>query len=176
MGGFDIGFLDQKNGWISSSKQILRTINGGGTWELQFESTNSFVFRKLIIIKEDKMAYALGVNPEDNTATLLRADLSNISSVEEKKETIPEELNLLQNFPNPFNPTTTIEYRIPKEGHVILKVYDLLGKEITTLVNERKMPGTYMTDFKGGKLSSGVYIARLTTGKLNKSIKLILMK
>lgn len=176
VGGYDVGFLDERNGWISSAGNIFYTSDGGQTWAPQLDSLMHYYFIKIIILKKDKVAYILGKSTVNNTATLLKADLNNISGVEEKKETIPDELYLLQNFPNPFNPTTTIEYRIPKEGLVILKVYDLLGSEITTLVNERKLPGTYMTNFKGGQFASGVYVARLTTGKFSKSIKLILQK
>lgn len=176
VGGYDVGFLDERNGWISSAGNIFYTSDGGQTWAHQLDSLINYSLIKIIILKKDKVAYILGKSSVNNTATLLKADLNNISGVEEKKEAIPEELYLLQNFPNPFNPTTTIEYRIPKEGHVTLKVYDVLGKEITTIVNERKLPGTYKANFEGGELTSGVYITRLTMGKLSKSMKLILLK
>lgn len=174
--GYDVGFLNDKNGWISTVGDIFYTSDGGETWAPQLDSLIHYYFIKIIILKKDKAAYILGKSTVDNTATLLKADLSGISGVEEKKEAIPEEFYLLQNYPNPFNPTTTIEYRIPKESYVALKVYDLLGKEITTLVNERKLPGTYKINFEGNRLTSGVYVTRLTMGKLSKSIKLILQK
>ncbi len=68
---------------------------------------------------------------------------------------------LSQNYPNPFNPTTTISYSIPKPGLVTLKVYDILGREVETLVNENKLPGNYEVKFNAGNLASGVYFYRL---------------
>ena len=73
----------------------------------------------------------------------------------------PKSYNLSQNHPNPFNPTTKINYSIPTSGMVTLKVYDILGKEVATLVNEVKAPGSYIVEFNGSNLSSGTYFYRL---------------
>jgi hypothetical protein len=88
------------------------------------------------------------------------------------------EFSLSQNFPNPFNPATTIKYSIPSTGvsFTKLKIYNSLGEEIATLVNEIKSPGTYEVNFDGSRLPSGVYIYRLTAGNLSLAKKLILMK
>ncbi len=85
------------------------------------------------------------------------------------------ELSLNQNYPNPFNPFTQIDYSIPREGFVSLKVYDILGKEISTLVNENRLPGNYKIEFDGSKLSSGVYFYKLQLGNqiINKKMLLI---
>jgi hypothetical protein len=84
---------------------------------------------------------------------------------------------------NKFNPSTTINYSIPVETrhapslqHVTLKVYDLLGREIASLVNETKSPGNYQVTFNGSSLPSGVYFYRLQAGSFNETKKLILMK
>ena len=69
--------------------------------------------------------------------------------------------DLFQNYPNPFNPTTTITYQIPKDGHVTLKIYDVLGNEIKTLVNEYRATGRYNVNFDASNLASGVYIYRI---------------
>ncbi len=74
---------------------------------------------------------------------------------------IPEEFALSQNFPNPFNPTTTIEFALPQQAHVTLKVFDLLGREIATLVDARLRPGFHRTVLSGEGLSSGVYLYRI---------------
>ena len=118
----------------------------------------------------------LGINNNNYTATLLKADLSNITDIEENKEAIPNKFYLYQNYPNPFNPSTVISYRLPVTGHVTLKIYDILGREVATLVNEQKSAGKYSVQWNGSQLASGVYISRLTAGKFNKSIKIILMK
>jgi hypothetical protein len=88
----------------------------------------------------------------------------------------PIEYALFQNYPNPFNPVTTITYQIPKEGLVTLKIYDILGKEVTTLINEEKQAGKYSIDFNASKLSSGVYLYELRSNEYKSTKKLLLMK
>lgn len=84
--------------------------------------------------------------------------------------------SLSQNYPNPFNPTTTIKYQIPKAGNVTLKVYDILGSEVATLVNEQKTEGRYEVNFNASSLASGVYIYRLQASDYTNVKKMILMK
>lgn len=98
------------------------------------------------------------------------------SDVAEVNMSIPATFALNQNYPNPFNPATVISYQIPAAGLVTLKVYDLLGKEVSTLVNEQKNAGTYEIKFDGGKLSSGVYYYQLVSGSFVATRKFILMK
>ncbi|MFA5805466.1 MAG: T9SS type A sorting domain-containing protein [Melioribacteraceae bacterium] len=88
----------------------------------------------------------------------------------------PISFNLSQNYPNPFNPSTTIKFSIPNSQFVTLTVYDMLGRETTTLVNEEKIPGDYEVKFNGSKLSSGVYFYRIQTGTYSDTKKFILMK
>ncbi len=82
----------------------------------------------------------------------------------------------ISNYPNPFNPTTTINYQLPENGFVTIKVYDMLGKEIATLVNENKSAGYYKINFDASKLTSGVYIYTINAGKYSQSKKMLLMK
>ncbi|MCK9279347.1 MAG: T9SS type A sorting domain-containing protein [Melioribacteraceae bacterium] len=89
---------------------------------------------------------------------------------------IPNVYSLEQNYPNPFNPTTTIKYQIPKEGIVQLKVFDILGREVSTLINEIQTPGNHKVNFDGKYLSSGVYFYRLTSGSFVSTKKFILIK
>ncbi len=96
-------------------------------------------------------------------------------------ESIHTGYSLSQNYPNPFNPETTISYSIPKSEHVTLKVFDLLGQEVATLVDEYKSAGTYNVVFSvktrhGASLQSGIYFYRLQCGSYNETKKLILMK
>ncbi len=90
--------------------------------------------------------------------------------------TIPKAYGLMQNFPNPFNPTTTIYYSIPKSGLVVLKVYNILGKEVATLVNRDQSAGNYSIQFDASKLESGIYFYRIQSGSFVAAKKLILMK
>jgi polygalacturonase len=89
---------------------------------------------------------------------------------------IPEFTQLLQNYPNPFNPSTNIGFRIAESGFVTLRVFDLLGREITTLVNGFKKPGSYEVTFDQRDLANGIYIYRLESDKYNYSRKMILLK
>ena len=84
--------------------------------------------------------------------------------------------NLYQNFPNPFNPTTVISYQIPQQGFVTLKIFDVLGKEVATLVNEEKQAGQYDVDFTAKGLASGVYIYRMKVNEFIESKKMILLR
>ncbi|MHB1049066.1 MAG: T9SS type A sorting domain-containing protein [Bacteroidota bacterium] len=86
------------------------------------------------------------------------------------------EFSLKQNFPNPFNPITTMSYALPQDGLVMLKIYDALGREVSTLVNEFKQTGRYNASFDASKLSSGVYIYKLVSGKYTATKKMMLVK
>ncbi len=93
-------------------------------------------------------------------------------------DAIPQQFELSQNYPNPFNPSTTINYSLPKEGKVVLKVYDLLGNEVSTLVDESKPAGNYNVKFDTERksLSSGIYIYKITTESYTSAKKMILLK
>ena len=110
-----------------------------------------------------------------------------VTDVEENVPSLPTEFSLSQNYPNPFNPVTTIKYTIPNvistEGRnlfVTLKVYDILGREIITLVNEEQSPGSYEVEFKSSvgslQLASGIYFYRLQAGSFSQTKKMILIK
>lgn len=99
-----------------------------------------------------------------------------ITDIGKKEEVVPSNFSLSQNYPNPFNPTTTIKYQLPITGHVTLKVYDLLGREVATLVNEEKTPGNYQVKFDGSNLSSGVYFYRMQAGDFTQTKKIVLLK
>lgn len=89
---------------------------------------------------------------------------------------IPKEFTLYQNYPNPFNPTTVINYQLPVNSLVTLKVYDVLGRDVATLVNEQKSAGSYHVTFDAHSLPSGVYFYRLKAGSYSQTRKLLLLK
>jgi hypothetical protein len=86
------------------------------------------------------------------------------------------EFALEQNYPNPFNPTTQIQYQLPETGNVTIKVYDILGNEVRTLVNDNKPAGSYTVNFNAKGLSSGIYFYKITSGSFIETKKMILMK
>jgi hypothetical protein len=103
------------------------------------------------------------------------------TDVEDANHLVPAKFEVFQNYPNPFNPTTTISYTLPKNSFVTLKVYDVLGREVKTLVNTEQKPGVYNMLWNGEnnfgtKVASGIYIYRVTAGAKVQSKKMILMK
>ena len=102
--------------------------------------------------------------------------INNSVGIKQISNTVPEEYKLSQNYPNPFNPTTKIQYSIPKSGLVKLVVFDMLGREVETLVNENQTPGTYEVLLDAGRNSSGVYFYRLTTNSFNETKWMLLIK
>jgi len=103
-------------------------------------------------------------------------DLESPVSVENKKEVLPIDYTLEQNYPNPFNPSTVISYRIPNSEFVTLKIYNLLGKEITTLVNKAQPSGAYKINFNASNLTSGIYFYKITAGSFSEVHKMMLLK
>jgi len=99
-----------------------------------------------------------------------------ITNVQQVGNIVPTEYKLSQNYPNPFNPTTKINFAIPKQGFVNLKIYDVLGREVRTLVSEVKTPGNYIVDFNAEELSSGVYFYKLSAGNFTDVKRMMLIK
>jgi hypothetical protein len=125
----------------------------------------------------------IAVNAFLNTISFNTSDLSNFiilsadqtTGIESESITLKDYI-LEQNYPNPFNPTTNLEFRIANFGLVSLKVFDVLGNEVATLVDEEKPAGRYVLEFDGSQLSSGVYFYKLSSGGLNISRKMLLLK
>lgn len=88
----------------------------------------------------------------------------------------PVNFELSQNYPNPFNPSTNIEYYVPEKSHISIKIFDIIGNEIMTLVNETKDKGYYKVKFDASSLPSGVYIYKLESNKVTLSRKMSLIK
>ena len=102
--------------------------------------------------------------------------LPTITGVEEIEGRVPESYRLFQNYPNPFNPTTTIEFSLLRSGFVTLKVFNVLGEEVATLVNEDKSPGIYRVTFNAHQLPSGTYFYTLRSGGYLESRKMMLVR
>ncbi len=99
-----------------------------------------------------------------------------LTEVNPGENTIPLKYSLAQNYPNPFNPSTKIKYQIPSNGHVTLKVFDILGNEVTTLVNENQNSGIYEVNFNASNLTSGIYFYQLSSGGFTQVHKMMLIK
>ncbi len=102
---------------------------------------------------------------------------TNGNNVKDISNIIPTQYRLAQNYPNPFNPVTKINFDLPEVGRVKLIIYDMLGKEITRLVNdELKTAGRYTMEFNGVNLASGVYFYRLEANKFVQTKRMVLIK
>ncbi len=114
--------------------------------------------------------YAGGVN------CVWRKDANILTGVSINSTEVPDKYLLHQNYPNPFNPNTVIRYQLPVVSDVIIKVYDVQGREVRTLVNERMQAGTYEVNFDGSGLNSGVYFYQIRAGDYRESRRMILLK
>ncbi|MBK8550650.1 MAG: T9SS type A sorting domain-containing protein [Ignavibacteria bacterium] len=101
---------------------------------------------------------------------------SQSTGIQAISENIPAKFYLFQNYPNPFNPSTNLEFGISDSRFASLKIYDLLGNEVATLVNERLNQGTYKVKFNGNDLSSGIYFYRLSAGDYTDTKRMLLIK
>ena len=109
-------------------------------------------------------------------AGVWRRPLSDLVSVKLSSSGEPAEFSVDQNYPNPFNPSTTIKYELPEATLVNLRVYDILGREVSVLVNEKRDAGVHEVKFDGSNLASGVYFYRLQAGDFVQSKRLLILK
>lgn len=164
----NVGWDIERSYSQSSNKNLNWEKIGFVTGSGNSSSSLSYSFVDEIIGRSGKYLYRLKQIDQDGSAAY-----SNIIEVE---IAIPHRFELYQNFPNPFNPATTIRYDIPVLSDVQIKIYDLLGNLVTNLINETKEAGSYQTQFDGMKLSSGVYIYQITTDKFIQTKKMMLIK
>lgn len=138
-------------------------------WTQKNEGLNTLKIKTLCIKDDYIFAGTLGTS-------VWRRWLPDIISVRSISINIPDKYYLFRNYPNPFNSTTIIKYQIQKSNYVEVKVYDILGKDISTLVNEKQSPGTYEVQFNGSSLPSGIYFYRLLAGDYIQIQKMLLLK
>ena len=170
-----IYFTNELNGWAvgndyssgNNSALIYRTTDGGDNWVKQ--NIPTFNNLESVFFINDAKGWAVG-----GLGSIITYDSP--TPVELSNPTVPVDYMLAQNYPNPFNPTTTIEYSIPQSGNVKLQVYNSIGEEVATLVNNYKEAGTYQVDFNSKNLTSGIYFYKLEAGKFIQTKKMILLK
>jgi len=155
-----------------------------------FKKSSSLTFNKetesieTIEVKaeaEAKFTFDVNRNTPINKKDTIDFMISNPDGIMMTKQFIfsytgPKEFKLEQNFPNPFNPTTTIQYQLPQDAKVTLKVYDILGSEVATLINEEQDAGYKEVPFKGNNIASGMYVYRLQAGDFISTKKMMLVK
>jgi hypothetical protein len=169
----NVKFINENTGWVAAlTNTILRTTNGGTNWCIDF-SVNSVYNEFWCLEKNLKNIVWAGSSMVDS---IFYRDSLNVVGIFNISSEIPDKFYLFQNYPNPFNPTTNIKYQIAKSSFVNFKIYDMLGREVETLVNEKQLPGTYETTFNASQYPSGVYFYRLTTEGFSETNKMILLK
>ncbi len=154
----------------------------GTTYSTFTQVTVPIIYQDSITVPDSAwIQLAIGADTLTSTlhtgSTFIVDDLSfGTSSAVTELPGIPKEYRLAQNFPNPFNPSTRIEFSLPHESHVLLKVYNLAGEEVATLVNEHRTAGNYSVDLNAARLTSGVYFYKLAAGPYFQTRKMLLIK
>ncbi|MBK9333772.1 MAG: T9SS type A sorting domain-containing protein [Ignavibacteria bacterium] len=160
-----IGFLNDNTGWVGGwTGPTYKTTNGGTNWSLAGWGENLNRFRFL----SDTLAFAVG----DRIYKFKNYQVS----VNQISSEIPEAYYLYQNYPNPFNPVTTIFYKLKSAGNTGLKIYNALGTEVASLVNEEQNAGEYKAVFDGSNFPGGIYFIRFTSGTFIDVKKMMLIK
>jgi len=157
---------------IGDSAQIFRTTNLGTTWVKEYVPLQGALGQvQHIQFISPTLGYAgLG----GTLGGLMR--YGNPSGIINEGGNVPESFSLSQNYPNPFNPSTTIKFAIPKSGNVTLAVYNSLGREVETLVNEFMNAGTYEVSYDASKLTSGIYFYKIVTNGFAETKRMMLVK
>ncbi len=165
-------FLNNHIGWIVNNMgQIFKTIDGGVTWKNEPSMTNNQLFDITAI--DDSTCWVSGDNTilgntTDAGTTIINDGIHNNNVV--------GNFTLKQNYPNPFNPSTQISFTLPTHSFVTLKVYDLLGREISTLLNSKMEAGEHVVNWNASNRESGVYVYRIVTEKYVETRKMLLVR
>jgi photosystem II stability/assembly factor-like uncharacterized protein len=181
-----VKFTDLMNGWAcSNAGEIFHTSNGGINWVPQNSGVNFILYR--LSFPNQLTGYVLGDSfstPYNHDNILLKTTSGGTVFVQKISTEVPKSFSLSQNYPNPFNPSTRIKFDIPlsrgvsggRGVSVKLIIYDILGREVATLVNEQLQPGTYEVEWDGTDYPSGVYFYKLTTDEFTETKKMVLIK
>ncbi len=169
----DLFFVDSMKGWAAGEDNngggiILETDNGGQTWLTAVKDLRGPLWN---FFHRDDELWVSGAYGQ-----ILKRDGVSWSDLTAVHNTFPESIELLQNYPNPFNPSTTIEFTLPKSAIVSLKVYNILGSEVSTLVSKKMNHGNHAFTFEGKNLASGIYYYRIEAGDFQDVKKMILLK
>lgn len=167
---YDIEFVDQRTGYVvGEDGAILHTLDGGVTWTPEQTTTN--VTFTNVSFPSISTGYVVG-----ERGVILKTT-NGVSAVKARTENqAPSSFSLEQNFPNPFNPQTTIQFSLPLANRVTLKVYNVLGKEVATLIDQSLEPGEHQVDFDAAHLASGIYFYQLQAGDYTETKKMIVQK
>ncbi|MBU2492675.1 MAG: T9SS type A sorting domain-containing protein [Bacteroidetes bacterium] len=165
-------FYDETVGWLNSSDYLYYTKDGGLSWVKEYGIKDILNWSgPALSIKSETEAWAVGSNGH-----ILKLTSNGVSGSYSFSYDLPEQIILYQNYPNPFNPSTSIQFSISHYGKVTLKVYDVLGKEISVLLDDYLETGTHNLLFNPDNLASGIYFYRLTFDNFAVTKKLMFIK
>lgn len=163
-------FQDSLNGLLHFEQTFMETKNGGSSWhKLNMDYPFEYVSRLDVTDKGNYLAVSGG-------NLLFNSSANSMSIQPPANKLLEKQCVLFQNSPNPFNPSTVIRYEISAAGFVTLKIYDILGREVSTLINEELQAGSYKVDFNASAFSSGVYLYRLSAGDYSVVKKMVILK
>ncbi|MBK7230427.1 MAG: T9SS type A sorting domain-containing protein [Ignavibacteriales bacterium] len=164
-------------GWINTLSSDQRILVNTGPFNLEENKPIDIVVCYLVGRGYDVLnSISVLKNISAEAIQIYTSNFTDIPTVVEDQSEIVKEFKLSQNYPNPFNPSTKINWQSPVSGHQTLKIYDVLGNEVVTLVNEYRNAGSYETDFNASSLSSGIYFYRLSLGSFIQTKKMLLIK
>jgi photosystem II stability/assembly factor-like uncharacterized protein len=166
----DTYFINANTGFAIGDDGIMRTNNAGLTWTNQNNTYTNNVL-KTVVFYGNYAGYVCGKN-----GLMVKTTNGGSVFVQNISTEIPSAYSLSQNYPNPFNPSTVVRFQLSVVGLTTLKVFDMMGREVQTLVNERLQPGTYETKFDGSQLTSGVYFYKIISGDYVETKKMLLLK
>ena len=167
--GNSVMFADTLTGWVADIG-IMKTEDGGISWISQEVPTNTMLMS--IYFVDAQTGWAVGAN-----GTILKTMTGGVASaVQKKKSERPNHFQLLQNYPNPFNPSTTIRFDLAKSENVQLKIFNIHGREIQTLVDDVLAAGKHAIQWHADNLPTGIYLAKLQTESQIEIIKLVYQK
>lgn len=146
---------------------IYRSVDHGTTWSAQWRNTQAF---QSISFINSSTGFTAG-----DSGQIFRSSVSGTTDVRRSSDRSPK-YHLEQNFPNPFNPSTTVSFQLQKDGRVTVKIYDLMGKHISTLVDQHSSAGSYSVQWNANGLSSGTYLMRMEAGEFSETKSVVLMK
>jgi photosystem II stability/assembly factor-like uncharacterized protein len=173
-------FTDSKNGWTVGGSNaglvIERTTDGGVTWAKQKQPFAPSALSYFESITMTSLNEGWVVGDKGTILKTINGGADPATEVEGGTLVLPTRFDLSQNYPNPFNPSTAISYQLTTTSFVTLRVFDVLGREVATLINDSRPPGTYIVQFDASGLPSGIYVYRLQAGNFISAKKMVLMK
>ncbi len=167
----DVVFINDSTGWcVGDYGYIWYTDNAGSSWQRVHSGTHADLNR-IVFVDKGRVGYIFG---DDNTLLKLEREINSIGS---RDPNLPSSFRLYQNYPNPFNPITTIKFNLPKTSEIMLKIFNILGEEVATLVSDRLTAGSYSYEWsRPAGMASGVYLYKLEAGDYVETRKMVLMK